>query len=96
MSQQMTARRTDLSDLPNWPRLLSRAQAAAYVGLSEPAFGDRVGKVWPEAVSLGKRKLWDRRELDEAVDRLNRANALSAHDMFREALKSETTSETRQ
>ncbi len=26
----MTARRSDLSDLPDWPRLLSREQAAAY------------------------------------------------------------------
>lgn len=52
------------------PRLLSREQAAAYVGLSPGAFTVRIaGKV--SALRLGKRILWDRRALDAYLDRLS-------------------------
>ena len=53
----MTARRSDLSDLPNWPRLLSREQAAAYVGISVPTLESRVGDLFPKPVRIGRRKL---------------------------------------
>ncbi len=66
----MTARRADIADLPDWPRLLSREQAAAYVGLSVNSFKIRVGREFPDPKIIGARKLWDRRQLDEAVDRL--------------------------
>ena len=59
-----------LGDLPHWPRLLSVEQAAAYVGVSVNAFRARIGKMWPAAVSVGKRRLYDRAALDEAIDGL--------------------------
>jgi hypothetical protein len=53
--------------LPDWPRLLSIELAAAYVGLGVTAF---------EALELparriGRRKLYDRNELDRWADRLD-------------------------
>ena len=78
----MTARREDIADLPNWPRLLSKAQAAAYVGLSEPAFTYRVGKELPSACNIGNRKLWDRREIDDAIDRLTGIDAPSSEKLL--------------
>ena len=66
----MTARRSDLSDLPDWPRLLSREQAAAYVGVSVGMLESRIGDPFPEPIRIGGRKLYDRRALDRAVDRL--------------------------
>ena len=44
----MTETRPRLSDLPNWPRLLSAEQAAAYVGVSRNAFEARIGNPWPK------------------------------------------------
>ena len=57
--------------LPNWPRLLAAAEAAAYVGLGETSFlaGVKRGD-WPPPFSLHRRKLWDRLMLDERVDQL--------------------------
>lgn len=54
----MTARRANLSGLPDWPRLMSVDQAAAYLGLSAPTFTDRC-KVHP--CKIGARTLYDRR-----------------------------------
>lgn len=58
------------ADMPNWPRLLSEAQAAAYVSLSRNMFRARVGVLWPKAIRIGRRKLYDRAALDRAVDGL--------------------------
>lgn len=60
----MTARTEDLDHLPYWPRLLSRVQAAAYVGVAPSTF-DGLGMI---SISIGARKLYDRKILDEWVD----------------------------
>lgn len=55
------------------PRLLSRTQAAAYVGLSPATFDAAVGKgVLPAPIALGesRRIMWDREALDAAIDAL--------------------------
>lgn len=69
----MTSSKTALSDMPNWPRLLSEAQAAAYLGVSINTFRARVGDRWPEPIRDGRRKLFDRLALDRAVDGLSGA-----------------------
>lgn len=57
--------------LPYWPRLLGAELAARYVGWSRNGFLRRVGETWPEPIRLGGKVLWDRKGLDEAVDRLS-------------------------
>ena len=57
------------------PRLLSRIQAAAYVGLCPNAFDAAVGEgALPAPVALGasRRIMWDRAALDEAIDALGK------------------------
>ncbi len=44
--------------------------ACRYVGWSHSGFLRRVGETWPQPVRLGGKVLWDRKGLDEAVDRL--------------------------
>ena len=52
-------------------RGLSRIEAAAYVGLGVTFFDQKVREgVLPKPLKIGKRKLWDRRELDAAFDKL--------------------------
>lgn len=67
------ARDPDLAGLPNWPRLLTRAQAASYLGLLVTAFNEGLEDgAWPAPITIhGRTKLWDRRRLDEAVDTLS-------------------------
>lgn len=51
---------------------LSRIEAAAYVGLGVTFFDQKVREgVLPKPLKIGKRKLWDRHELDDAFDKLN-------------------------
>ncbi len=57
--------------LPNWPRLMPVALACRYVGWSRNGFLKRVGETWPDPIRLGGKVLWDRKGLDEAVDRLS-------------------------
>ena len=82
----MTARRSDLSDLPDWPRLLSREQAAAYLGVSVGMLESRIGDPFPEPIRIGGRKLYDRRTLDRAVDHLTGAVPQSAAEEVRQGL----------
>ena len=57
--------------LPNWPRLMGSDLAAPYVGISESNFLAGVEKGdWPKPVRYGRRVLWDRLDLDAAVDRM--------------------------
>lgn len=56
--------------LPNWPRLLSAGQAARYVGVSKTTFLEGVGRTWPKPIAHRRRRLWDIRDLDAAVDAL--------------------------
>jgi predicted DNA-binding transcriptional regulator AlpA len=52
------------------PRLLDLEMSAAYVGLSASAFlgGVKEGR-YPAPIQDGKRKQWDRKALDAAIDR---------------------------
>jgi hypothetical protein len=50
------------------PRLLSRAEAAEYCGLSPNAFDQYVARVVP-SLEFGRRNLWDIRALDRWLDR---------------------------
>jgi hypothetical protein len=69
MSRAMTAAREDLRDLPDWPRRMSREQAAAYVGVSESHFDKQVrAGILPGPIAWGGRQLWDRKALDLACD----------------------------
>ncbi len=80
----MTAARATVP-LPDWPRVLSRQEAARYVGLSAATFMAGVGEKWPQPIEISKTRIgWDRRQLDEAVDRLAGTSAPSALDLWRE------------
>jgi predicted DNA-binding transcriptional regulator AlpA len=65
----MTASLADIERLPNWPALLSREQAAAYMGMSPPTFDLCVSTGrFPSPVDLPvKRLLWYRQALDTAI-----------------------------
>jgi hypothetical protein len=68
-------RRPALADLPNWPRYLNRAQAAAYLGVSRRTFDLEVRSgVWPGPLRRGPKgglRTWDRAALDAAADALS-------------------------
>lgn len=57
------------------PRFLSRAEAAAYVGVGETTFDEEVAAgLWPAPLrrgAKGARLTWDRAALDAAADRLS-------------------------
>jgi hypothetical protein len=65
-------RRMPLTDLPFWPRCLSRDEAARYVGVSVPVFDDEVrAGIWPPGMRRGRdgnRLTWDRNVLDSCLD----------------------------
>lgn len=65
--------RSPLTDLPFWPRLLSRDEAARYVGVCSAVFDEEVKRgIWPPALrrgGKGGRLTWDRIMLDRAADR---------------------------
>ena len=73
----MTGPKPALAEMPNWPRLMSEEQAAAYVSLSLNTFRARVGELWPKAIRIGRRKLYDRAALDRAIDALSPATSES-------------------
>jgi hypothetical protein len=52
--------------LPNWPRLMGEELAAAYMSLSATTLRDK----GPEPRRVGKRRLYDRIDLDRWADRL--------------------------
>ena len=65
----MGADLASLKDLPDWPRLLSRVQSAAYVGVSPGTFDKEVGAgYWPPGERRGGRITWDRVLLDQYQD----------------------------
>jgi predicted DNA-binding transcriptional regulator AlpA len=59
------------------PRLLSRPEAAHYVGVGTTLFDVLVQKnIMPKAKAMGEwRVVWDRHELDKAIDELQEAGA---------------------
>lgn len=63
----MTATAADLNGLPDWPRLLSREQAAAYCTLSTSAFDDHVRPHLVE-IPFGRAVRFDRRQIDRWLD----------------------------
>lgn len=75
--QPMTAPRLKPDNLPNWPRLLTLDLAAAFVGQSPNAFEADIPAIWPAAVPGLRRKVWDREELDAAIDRIQGLGAKS-------------------
>jgi hypothetical protein len=52
------------------PRLLSRLQAAVYVGLSATEFDPWAKEHRVKPIRRGRRVLWDRHRLDLVIDRL--------------------------
>jgi hypothetical protein len=68
----MASRRLALSDLPAWPRFLTRAQAAAYLGVSSDLFDKEVAAgLWPAGRQRGAKGgllTWDRVALDRRAD----------------------------
>lgn len=64
----MTARHA----LPDWPRMMKRRTAAAYLDLSEAELEREVaaGRL-PVPVQLGKAEHWDRGALDKALEYLS-------------------------
>ena len=66
--------------LPDWPRLMGAELAAAYVGLSP----NTLRKEGPEPRAIGRRRLYDRIDLDRWADRLG-GQPLTVHEMKQEA-----------
>jgi hypothetical protein len=60
------AARFSQADLPDWPRLMSVDLASAYLGLSATTLREK----GPAAKAYGKRRLYDRHDLDRWADRL--------------------------
>lgn len=54
------------AELPDWPRLMREAMAAAYIGVS----GSMLREHGPLAKHLGRCALWDRNDLDRWADAL--------------------------
>jgi predicted DNA-binding transcriptional regulator AlpA len=60
------------------PRGLSRLQAAEYIGVSPSHFDKLIrDHVMPPPKRLGGRVVWDRKQLDEALDALDAESAWS-------------------
>lgn len=61
-----------MEKLPDWPRMLKRATAAAYLDISVAEFEREImgGRI-PSPVSLGNGPHWSRVELDAYMDRLS-------------------------
>jgi Fe-S cluster biosynthesis and repair protein YggX len=55
-----------IADLPDWPRLMGADMAAAYVSLSATTLREK----GPAPKQLGKRRLYDRIDLDRWADRI--------------------------
>jgi len=63
------------------PRILDLELAAAYVGLSSQAFLDAVeAGTYPGPLADGRRRQWDRKALDAAVDRRSKLSSSSARE----------------
>lgn len=66
--------------LPHWPRLMSEGMAARYVGIGTSTLRE----VGPQPKRIGRRVLYDIRDLDRWADRLG-GQPLAEHDMKAEA-----------
>ena len=56
---------------PDWPEMMRRRTAAAYLDLTESAFIQEVGRnTLPPPILLGGRKSWSRQQIDRAIAKL--------------------------
>src|SRR6266478_3693386 len=81
--QPLAARMTAPSTLPPGalPRCLNRAQSAEYVGVGTSLFDEMVrDHRMPQPIRINARTVWDRLQLDEAVNALRDA----ADDTYKE------------
>ncbi|WP_169543924.1 hypothetical protein [Sneathiella aquimaris] len=60
-------RKLSLSEYPDWPRMMSKSTAAAYLDVSIATFEKYVPV---ESLPFGSRALYDREELDQFVSGL--------------------------
>lgn len=69
---------SNLAHLPNWPRQLSKGQAASYAGLPLDIFErmTRAGSL-PSGIRIEGLMLWDRKALDTAIDRIHKSGMSS-------------------
>lgn len=60
-----------MKHIPDWPRMMKRATAAAYLDMSVASFEREVmdGRL-PAPVVLGGLSHWSRREIDAHIERL--------------------------
>jgi predicted DNA-binding transcriptional regulator AlpA len=57
--------------LPDWPRMLRRSLAAAYLDMSVAEFERAMASgALPHPVKIGEQERWSRTTLDETVDRI--------------------------
>ncbi len=62
------------STAPDWPAMMLRGTAARYCDMTASEFeSEVVAQRLPMPVQLGNRERWNRRALDEALDRLSGA-----------------------
>jgi predicted DNA-binding transcriptional regulator AlpA len=67
----MSSAKSIQQDTLSGVRGLSRVEAAAYVGLGVTFFDEKVEEgVLPKPLKIGRRKLWDKYDLDAAFDKL--------------------------
>lgn len=65
----------------DWPRGLRREQAAKYVGVSPSTFDTLVADgLMPQPKRLRGCVIWDRKDLDAALDNLDPPDAVEASD----------------
>lgn len=84
------------SEMPAWPRRLSLALAAAYLGISPSKLSEGAGKAYPAPIRDGRNVLWDRRALDAYVDGAAEAGAGSGLDPVMERIRERRKAQARQ
>lgn len=89
-------KRLPYSDLPGWPRRMSVALAASYLGISPAKLLDGAGTTYPAAIRDGRRMLWDRAALDAYVDGQEPAGAASGRDPIMDKINERRQAQARQ
>ena len=76
------ARKLALADLPDWPRVLSRDEAARYCGIAVSTLDREIdeGRMPPSRWITTNRRGWDRRQLDAWIDRKFASGPPARHD----------------
>lgn len=82
-----------IAELPDWPRGMRVAVAAAYVGVCVNTFKKQVSAgIWPAAQEVNGIKIWDRKGLDEAFDAMQGKTPSSGWEDAFNGIKSATRS----